>query len=78
MSRRDAVAQVYDTAGKAAFVQQLECGMDARGEGTLATTDQNWPEQEMALVNQPFGDRLAGELRSADRRVRIARSPSAV
>ncbi len=40
--------------------------MDAGGQGTLATTNDNRPEQEMTLVDQTLGNRLAGELRSAD------------
>ncbi len=39
VSRRDAVAEVYDAVAKAALVQQLEMGMDAGGQGTLATTN---------------------------------------
>ena len=38
--------------------------MDAGGQGTLATTNENRPEQELTLVDQTLGDGLAGELAS--------------
>ena len=34
-----AVAEVYDAVAKAALVHQLEIGMDAGGQGTLAATN---------------------------------------
>jgi hypothetical protein len=61
--------EVHDAAAKAALVQQLELGMDAGGKGALATAHEDRPEEEMALVDQPLGDRLAGELGPADRDV---------
>lgn len=51
--------EVYDAAAKAALVQQLELGMDGGGQQALATAHEDRPEEEMALVNQPLGDRLA-------------------
>src|SRR5271165_3968118 len=59
-----AVAEVYDAVAKSALVQQLELGMDAGGQGTFATANYDRPEEEMGLVDQPLGNRLAGELRS--------------
>ena len=61
--------EVDDAAAKAALVQQLELGMDAGGQGALATAHEDRHEDEMALVDQPLGDRLAGELRTANRDV---------
>src|SRR6266540_135931 len=65
----EAVMEVDDAAAKAALVQQLELNMDAGGQGALATAHEDRHEDEMALVDQPLGDRLAGELRPADRDV---------
>jgi hypothetical protein len=61
--------QVYDAAAEAALVQQLGLGMDADGQCALATAHEDRPKKEMALVNQPLGDRLTGELGPADRDV---------
>src|SRR6202045_4684862 len=63
--------EAYDAALKAVLVQQLELGMDAGRQGALATADKDRAEEEKALVDQPLGDRPAGELRPADRDVRL-------
>jgi hypothetical protein len=70
------VVEVDDAAAKAPLVQQLELGMDAGGQRTLATANEDRPEEEMALVDQPLSDRLAGELGPPRSRCRIASAPS--
>ena len=69
--------EVDDAAAEAALVQQLELGADAVGQGALAAADEDRDEEQLALVDQARGDRLAGELGAADRDVAAPSSPSA-
>ena len=41
----EAVMEEYDAVAKAALVQQLELGIDAGGQGELATTHEDRPKE---------------------------------
>jgi hypothetical protein len=55
-----------DAVFEAALIEQLELRADVVRQGAFAATDHDRAEEEMALVNQPGVDRLAGELGARD------------
>ena len=69
--------EVNDAVAKAALVEQFELGTDVVGQGALAAAHHDRAEEQMALVDQPLADRLAGELGTADRDVGPPSTPSA-
>jgi hypothetical protein len=52
--------EVHDAALEPAFVEQLQPCADALGQGALAPSHHDREQEQVALVDQPRGDRLAG------------------
>ena len=63
--------EMNDAASEPALIQQFELRTDVVGQCPLAATHQDWPEEQMALVDQTRRDCLAGELGTPDRDVRF-------
>ena len=55
-----------DAVFEAALIEQFELRADVVRQGAFAATDHDRAQEDMALVNQPGADRLAGELAAAD------------
>src|SRR6476469_326646 len=62
----DAVVEMNDTILEAALIEQFELRADVVRQGAFAATHHDRAQEEMALVDQPGGDRLAGELAAGD------------
>src|SRR5216683_3002715 len=60
------VVEVNDTASEAALAQKLELGANVAWQCMLPPADDDRGEEEAALVDQAFSDRLAGEFGTAD------------
>ena len=61
--------EVDDAVAEAPLVHQLELDVDPGGQRALAAAREDRSEEEVALVDQTGGDRLAREVRAADRDV---------
>jgi hypothetical protein len=59
-SAADAIAEVNDAVSEPALFQEGERDADVVGQCALATTNDDRPEEQVQLVDQPRGDRLAG------------------
>ncbi len=72
-----AVVEVNDTASEAPLGQELERGAHVTGQCTLSAADDDRVQEQMALIDQARGERLAAELGTADRDVagRFPRTP---
>src|SRR5262245_15718199 len=64
-----AVVEMNEAAREAALVEQLELRAHVVGHGALAASHHDRAQEQMALVDQPGADRLAGELGTPDRDV---------
>src|SRR5437660_8261429 len=60
-----AVAEVYDAVAESALVEELELGARVGRQRGLAPTEDDGPDEQLALVNQPGLDRLRREVRTA-------------
>jgi hypothetical protein len=58
---------VNDTASEAAFGQELERNANVVRQGTLSATDDHRDEEQVALIDEARGHRLASEFGTADR-----------
>ena len=65
-SDADAVVEVDDAAPESALIQELKPRAHLVRQCALAATDEDWVEEQVALVDEARGDRLAGELRTTD------------
>jgi hypothetical protein len=63
------VVKVNDAVWEHALAQEFELGTDVVRQGALAPTHHDRTEEQMAVLDQPGGDRLDGELGGADRNV---------
>jgi hypothetical protein len=54
---------------EAALIEQLELCADVVRQGAFAATSHDRAQEEMALVDKPRADRLAGEIAAPDREV---------
>jgi hypothetical protein len=69
-----AVVDADNALAESALVQELELYASyVVRPYALAATGQNWDEEQTALVDQACGNRVAGELGTADRDVRFRR-----
>jgi hypothetical protein len=59
-SAAHAIAEVNDAVSEPALFQEGERDADVVGQCALATTNDDRPEEQVQLVDQPRGDRLAG------------------
>jgi hypothetical protein len=53
---------VNDTVSEPALIEKLELRADIVRQGGLAASHHDRAQEQMALVDQPCADRLAGEL----------------
>jgi hypothetical protein len=51
------------------LVEEVEVGADTARERRLAATEQQWPDEQVALVDESRRERVGGELGAADRQV---------
>src|SRR5262245_19119099 len=58
--------EVNDAASEAALGQELELGANVVRQCALSATDDDRDEEQVALVDQACGDRLASEPGTAD------------
>src|ERR671910_2172880 len=72
-SRPGAVAEVDHAVAETALVQQLQLQADTVGEGLLAASDHDGCDEQLAFVDQPGLERVAGEIRTAHRQVTFRR-----
>jgi hypothetical protein len=68
-SGADAVVEVNDAVSESALIEKFELRVDVVRQGALAASHHDRAQEQMALVDQPRADRLAGELGTADRDV---------
>ena len=61
----DAVVKVGDSAARAPLIEQLKVETLVPGEGVFAASKHNWPEEQVALVDQARPKRLGSEISSA-------------
>jgi hypothetical protein len=55
-----------DAAFEAALIEQFELRADVVRQGSFAATSQDRAQEEMALIDKPGADRLAGEIAAPD------------
>src|ERR671911_884948 len=72
-SRPGAVAEVDHAVAETALVQQLELQADIVGEELLAASDHDGCDEQLAFVDQPGPERVAGEVGTADRQLTFRR-----
>ena len=64
-----AVMEMNDAVFEAALIEQFESRADVVRQGALAPTNHDRVQEEMTLVDQTGGDRLAGEIAAPNRDV---------
>jgi hypothetical protein len=57
---------VNDAASEATLGQELEVGADVAGKCALPATENDRAEEEVTLIDQSCGNRLTGELSTAN------------
>src|SRR5829696_4612952 len=72
-SRPGAVAEIDHAVAETALVQQLQLQADIVGEGLLAASHYDGCDEQLAFVDQPGLERVAGEIRTAHRQVTLPR-----
>lgn len=60
-----AVAEVYDAVSESALIEELEVGAHAGRQPWLAPADDNGPDEQLALVDQPGLESLRREVRTS-------------
>ena len=68
-SEAKSVVQVNDTAAEPALGHELQLDANAVRQRALPAADEHRDEEQVALIDQARGHRLAGELGTADRDV---------
>jgi hypothetical protein len=58
--------EVNDAVSEPAFIEKFELRADVVWQGALAASHHDRAQEQMALVDQPGADRLAGELGTAN------------
>src|SRR3954468_353565 len=61
----EAVAEVYDTVGEPALVEELEIGAHVGRQCRLASTEQHGPDEQGTLIHQPSVESLGREVRTS-------------
>ena len=64
-SYRGAVADVDDAVAEAALVEELELGARVGRQRRLAPTEDDGPDEQVELVNEPRVDRLCRKVRTS-------------
>jgi hypothetical protein len=77
LSHAYAVSNINDTVCEPALVEEFELRAELVGQRPRATADHDRSEEQMALVDQAYGERLAGELGTPDRDVRVTAESTA-
>ncbi len=75
LSPDDAVVKLGDSAAGASFIEQLKVETGVGGKGSLATSQHDRPEEQVALVHQTRLERLGREIGSAHSSGRGLRRP---
>jgi len=60
-----AVAEVYDAVSESALIEELKVGAHAGRQPWLAPADDNGPDEQLALVDQPGLESLRREVRTS-------------
>lgn len=55
----------YDVVPESALVEELEVDPPVRRQRRLTRTDDHWPDEQLALVNQPGFESLRREVRTS-------------
>jgi hypothetical protein len=64
-----AVAKVYDAVAESALVEERELGTRVGRKRRLAATENDRPDEQLALVNQPGLESLCREVRTSHDKV---------
>ena len=61
-----AVVEMKEAVLEAALIEQFELRADVVRQGAFAATNHDRAQEEMALIDKPGADRLAGEIAAPD------------
>src|SRR6186997_1889664 len=70
-SSPNAVAEVYDTVAESVFVEKLQAGTHVGRQRGVASAEDDRPDEQLELVDQPGHERLCCQVRATDEEIRF-------